>query len=159
MCYPSEKLPLDVQDTSTLNNMRTSEVAPLLGNTQNTPSTLRRAREDGDTYLSFPTEFPTIVQDNSNKQSRKPQQNTRDTIIIISIVTQQVFLRACKTHLLFLLPNPPMEAITHVNKQVIHCSHLRTSTAMSMHKSNMTLFTISTITQSRTCEHHFKTAT
>ena len=40
---------------------RTSEVALLLRNTQDTPSTLRRAHENGDTYLSFATKFPTAT--------------------------------------------------------------------------------------------------
>ena len=41
-------------------HLRTSEIAPLLGNTQSTPSTQGRARERGETYLSYATEFPEV---------------------------------------------------------------------------------------------------
>ena len=39
-------------------HLRTSEIDPLLGNTPNTLSTQERAREKGETYLSYVTEFP-----------------------------------------------------------------------------------------------------
>ena len=41
------------------NDSITSPTAPLLGITQQTQSSRARAREEGITYYSIPTEFPT----------------------------------------------------------------------------------------------------
>ena len=48
-----------VRASPLINNRSNSAIAPLLGVTESVPSTRARALEEGNTYCSLPTEFPT----------------------------------------------------------------------------------------------------